>query len=180
MTIKNRVLTRGLRVLGLLMLAGAFWSAAPGAGPALAGEQAACDFLNQEEVGRVVGFEVAKPESKPANPLGMSICFFDAAKAQGMRFAQLQLVTASSPRLKKMGFTPARLYQNNTGFLEGPEKVEGVGQEALWGGSGLKLGAGLHVLHEKAYFVVLAQVGQDEDCLAKSKELAAVVIGHLK
>ena len=148
--------------------------------PTWAEEKQACDFLTVEEVSQVMGTPVSPPEAKPANPMGQTICFFDAPKAGGVTFAQLQLVTASSPKLKKLGFTAAGLFKNNTGFLDNPKKIDGVGQEALWGGSGMKMGAGLHVLCPGAYFTVIAQAGDEEACLEKSKQLAALVIAKVK
>ena len=76
------------------------------AGPVYAGEPHACDFLTVQEVTQVMGFEVSAPESKPTNPLGQSICFFDAPPAAGLSFAQLQLVTSSSPSSRKWALPP--------------------------------------------------------------------------
>lgn len=140
----------------------------------------ACDYLTVDEVTQVMGFEVSLPERKPANPMGQSICFFDAPQEQGMRFAQLQLVTSSSEKLKKLGFTATSLFQNNMGFLENPLKVGGIGEQAFWGGSGIKMGAGLHVYYKDVTFSVLANAANEEDSLAKSKKLAGIIIGKIK
>ena len=150
------------------------------AGPVYAGEPHACDFLTVQEVTQVMGYKASDPESKPTNPLGQSICFFDAPAEAGLSFAQLQLVTSSSPKLKKMGLTAAALFTSNTGFIDGPQKITGLGENALWGGPWMKMGAGLHVLHKDVYFVVMAKTDTEEASLAKSRELAQIIISKIK
>jgi hypothetical protein len=149
-------------------------------GPALAAEPHACDYLTAAEAAQATGLQFAPPQRRPANPLGQSICFFDPAPEAGMRFVQLQLVTSDSPRLRDKGFTAESLYDNNTGFLSDPRPVEGLGEKAVWGGSGMKMGAGLHVYARDAYFVVLSQAGGDAASLSQSRALAERVLAKLK
>lgn len=168
----------GYRQLIFLAVVGFFLAAKPHA--ATAGAAHACDYLSTDEVARVMGFEVGAPERKPANPMGESICFFDAPPAQGMKFAQLGLVTSASEKLKKLGFTAASFFDNNTGFMDNPLKVDGLGEKAFWGGAGMKMGAGLHVYYREVSFTVLAKAASEEESLTKSKALAKIVIDKIK
>jgi hypothetical protein len=158
-----------------------FFLAIP-AKPGSADDRHACEFLTVDEVAKVLGMKIAFPEKQASNPLGQSICFFDTPQEPGVRFAQLQLVSSSSSGLKSKGFTAESLFDNNTGFIEKPVLVPAIGQKAFWGGSGMKLGAGLHVYESGVYFVVLAQVGDEDECLLKSVQLSKIVINniHLK
>jgi hypothetical protein len=167
-----------LFLLPLAVLAALVWLA-PGPGPAAAGGGHACDYLTAAEASQVTGLQFAAPQRQPANPLGQSICFFDPQPAKGMRFVQLQLVTSSSPELKDKGFTAESLYDNNTGFMDGAQPVAGLGDKAVWGGAGMKMGAGLHVYARGAYFVVLSQAGDAGRSLAQSRELARIILDKL-
>jgi len=156
---------------GLLLLA---------AGPAAAGDTHACDYLDKSEVAQVIGMKVDKVESQPANPMGQSICFFDIEAGMSVRFAQLQMMRTGWAKRGGPAFEAGTLFANNMSFLENLQQVEGLGEKAYWGGSGLKLGAGLHVLYQDSYFTVQAATGDPEANLQKSRELAELVIGKIK
>lgn len=148
------------------------YSSRPAAGEA----KHACDYLTVDEVASVLGFQVSQPERLPANPLGQTICFFDAPQEQGMRFAQLQFVASSSKDLKAKGYTTASYFDTIVGYMDTPLPVDRIGEKAFWGGAGISMGAGLHVRAAGVYFVVLAKSANDEDSLSKSKNLAAIVV----
>ena len=146
---------------------------------ALAEAPHACDFLDRQAVARVMGLEVVDVKAEPANPLGQSVCFFDLSTT-AMRFAQLQMVRTSWPGISDKKFTAASLFENNMGFLDGLEEEKNLGEKAYWGGSGLKLGAGLHVLYRDCYFTITTATGDEQTSRAKARELAALVLDAIK
>jgi len=144
------------------------------------GGKHACDYLNKDEVAKVMNKKVGDIEEQPPNPMGQSICFFDIPEDMAVRFAQLQMMRSGWTKVKGKQFEAPALFENNMSFLDNLQKVEGVGDKAYWGGSGLKLGAGLHVLYKDAYFTVQAATGDSGKNLEKSKELAVIVLNQLK
>lgn len=140
----------------------------------------ACDYLSRDEVAAALGVTIGDVHSQPANPLGQSICFFDIPADLAVRFAQLQMFRTSWAKHPGDNFTAASLFENNMGFLENLQEIPGVGDKAYWGGSGMKLGAGLHVLYKNAYFNVQAGTGDQDRNLQKSKELALLVVKKIK
>ncbi len=139
----------------------------------------ACDYLSKNEVVKVMGSEVVEVEAQPENPMGQSICFFDIPADMAVRFAQLQMFRSSWAKLSGADFTASAMFENNMSFLDNLQEISGVGEKAYWGGSGLKLGAGLHVFYKDSYFTVMVATGDDERNLKKSKELASVVISKI-
>ncbi len=139
----------------------------------------ACDYLNKNEVVKVMGSEVVEVEAQPANPMGQSICFFDIPADMAVRFAQLQMFRSSWAKLSGADFTAPAMFENNMSFLDNLQEISGIGEKAYWGGSGIKLGAGLHVLYEDSYFTIMVATGDLENNLKKSIELASVVIGKI-
>lgn len=86
-----------------------------------------------------------------ANPVGIKICFYSAS-ATDQKFAELAVTSAADapPNLVDKGsLKPA--YDNERQFLNAAdlEDVPGLGDAAYYGGSGLKPGAGLHVLEDE-------------------------------
>jgi len=101
---------------------------------------------------------------------------FDVPADMAVRFAQLQMVrTAWAERGGKAWNAPS-LFENNMSLLDNLQEIAGIGEKAYWGGSCLKLGAGLHVLYKDAYFTIQAATGDEQHNLQKAKELAAVVL----
>lgn len=78
------------------------------------------------------------------------------------------------------GRTAAWLYDNNQDYLDQVQEIEGVGDRAYWGGSGLKAGAGLHVVQgEDIYFTITVGLGNEEDDLKASREIAEMVLNRI-
>lgn len=146
--------------------------------PVYGADNHACDYLTAEEVQQIMHTPVSKTEAQPANPLGQSICFHDLG--EGMRFAQLQMVRSSWEGLAEKHLTAATLFANNMSFLDNIQDVAGMGEKAYWGGTGLKLGAGLHVLYQDSYFTVMAATGDAQTSLEQSQQLAQKVLARLK
>lgn len=141
----------------------------------------ACDYLTRDEVAAVMGAHVGEVESHPANPMGQSVCYFDIPAGMKIRFAQLQMVRSDWAAKAGTNWDASSLFTNNMSFLDGLQDVSGIGETAYWGGSGLKLGAGLHVLEQDVYITVQAATGDEQSSLETAKSLARLVLekaGH--
>jgi hypothetical protein len=150
------------------------------AAPVFSAGTHACDYLSRDEVAAVLGTTIGDVQSQPANPIGQSICFFDIPADMAVRFAQLQMFRTSWAKHPGDSFKASALFENNMSFLDNLREISGVGDKAYWGGSGMKLGAGLHVLYQDAYFNVQAATGDADRNLEKSKALALLVLPKIK
>jgi len=170
--------TKGVAVKGgmpfLLTAILAFWTT-----PSFSGEEHACDYLSKDEVKMVMGVDIGEVKHQPANPMGQSVCFFDIPSDTAVRFAQLQMFRTGWG--KKVGQWDApSLFKNNMSYLDSLQEISGIGEKAYWGGSGLKLGAGLHVLYKDTYFTVQAATGDPDGNLEKAKALAGLIIKKIQ
>jgi len=145
---------------------------------ASAADKHACDYLKQSDVERIMAVKVVSIEKQDANPMGQNICFFDTGGETAVRFAQLQIMRTGWS--KKTQFDAPTLFANNMSFLDGLQAIDEIGDRAYWGGSGMKLGAGLHVVYKDAYFTIQAATGEDEKNLTTAKKLAEAVLTRLK
>lgn len=136
----------------------------------------ACDYLSRDEVTAVLGIAVADGEAHAANPMGQSVCFFDIDAGMALRFAQVQMVRTGWGKQADKGWSAPSLFENNMSFLDNLEKIEGLGEKAYWGGSGIKIGAGLHVLYKDAYFTIQVETGDEAKNLEKTRALASVLL----
>lgn len=147
---------------------------------ACAGEKAgdhACDYLSKDEVEAVMGVAVGEVDRQAANPLGHSICFFDIPAGMKLRFAQVQMIRSAWASHE---WNAGSLFENDMSYLSDKQEISGVGDKAYWGGSGMKMGAGLHVLKGDVYFTVDAASGDEQVDLQKAKELAARVLANIE
>jgi hypothetical protein len=140
----------------------------------------ACDYLTKALVEEVMGTVPAAPELQSANPMGQTICFYDLPAGVGMKFAQVQMVRSEWAERSPAKFKVDELFANNMSYLEGLVEIQGIGQKAYWGGSGIKLGAGLHVLSDDTYFTVIAETGDEKSTLEKTQILARRLLDILR
>ncbi len=141
-----------------------------------------CALITQQEAAEALGGVVqAGKLRQTANPLGQRICFYEGRSAAAMRFVQISLVTTAglSEDLRRSGYSAAKLFQDSKKLLGRPKPVKGLGQEAFWGGSGLKAGAGLHVLARDVYLNISVAAGDARRDLEAAKVLAQKALARL-
>lgn len=141
-----------------------------------------CLLISQDEAAAALGGAVKAGELKgAANPLGQSICFYNGQGENAVRFVQISLVATQNmnSNLRESGYTAAKLFKDSKKLLGKPKEISGLGDEAFWGGSGLKAGAGLHVLGKDAYLNISVASGQDKRNLEAAKELAEKALERL-
>jgi hypothetical protein len=141
-----------------------------------------CMLISQEEAAAALGGAVKAGELKgAANPLGQSICYYEGQGENTVRFVQISLIATQNmnDNLRDSGYTAAKLFEDSRKLLGKPRKISGLGEEAFWGGSGLKAGAGLHVLAKDAYLNITVASGDSKRNLEAAKELAERALARL-
>ncbi|MGW8169371.1 MAG: hypothetical protein ACWGHH_05150 [Sulfurovaceae bacterium] len=116
-----------------------------------------CEMLETKDIEEIfpgAKVKITTHDTVPANPLGMKRCFWDASE-DDMKFVQLTI--SSDAETKVMAVD--KQFENNRQFIENAKSISGIGDEAYYGGSGLKAGAGLHVLVKNKGVLLGVQVG---------------------
>jgi hypothetical protein len=152
-------------------------------------DEFACGLLTREETQAVQGepFKSTKANQGPGPGFRVSQCYFelptpvnsivltvtrkaDGANARDPRenWHELFYGERKSEREK----------EKEEGGEKGPQKVEGVGDDAFWSGS--RVGGALYVLKGDSYFrISVGGAGDQAQKLEKSKTLAAFVLKRL-
>ncbi len=124
---------------------------------------------------------ITKHDTKPVNPLGQKICYWSLSDTD-MFFVQLSISSDDDAKAMKVN----KQFENNKQFIDGVKTIEGLGDSAYYGGSGLKLGAGLHVLlkDKGIMFNIMIGLGRGNNDQQKhidiEKKLAQKIIEGLK
>lgn len=102
-----------------------------------------CEMLSMSDIevlfpGSII--QITTHDKESANPLGTRRCFWEVP--DDMKFVQLSISTDAESKAMKV----SRQFEGNKAFIEGEKPITDVGDEAYYGGSGLKMGAGLHAI----------------------------------
>jgi hypothetical protein len=164
----------------------------PSSSSSTAPDQFACGLLTKEETQAVQGepFKSTKASQGPGPGLRVSQCYFelptpvnsvvltvtrkaDGANARDPRESWHELFNGEHPRERDR-----EREKDKEGEEKGPQKIEGVGDEAFWSGS--RVGGALYVLKGESYFrISVGGAGDQAQKLEKSKTLAAFVLKRL-
>jgi len=148
-----------------------------------------CDLLTVADLTEVFpgSTPVLSRHDTEANPVGMKICYYDISE-KSMNYAQLAVINvADAPANIVKGNSLKPLMDSEKSFLQAGDiqTVEGLGDEAYYGGSGLKPGAGLHVLDNQHGVKIDISVGlgfgssDQAEHLKIEKALAEKALSHL-
>ena len=138
-------------------------------------------LVTKADVEAVLGAAVKDPKVT-TNPMGQKTVFYSpAAEGTKVRYVQISLnQTAAMPeRMTKNGMSAPRLFADTAKMLSDLKEVPGLGDKAFWGGSGLKPGAGLHVLKGHAYFAVDVALGNEQACRQAAEKLARQALSRM-
>lgn len=116
-----------------------------------------CEMLTSKDIQEIfpeASTKITTHDMKPANPLGMRRCFWEASE-DDMKFVQLTISSDSESEAMKVD----KQFENNRQYIQNVKSVSGVGDGAYYGGSGLKAGAGLHALVKNKGVLLGVQVG---------------------
>lgn len=142
-----------------------------------------CQMLETKEIEEIFpgeNIKITTHDTAPANPLGMRRCFWDAS-ADDMKFVQLTISSDAESKVMSVD----KQFENNRQFIEDPTSISGIGDGAYYGGSGLKAGAGLHVLVKNKGVLLGVEVGlgfgnaDEQKHIEIEKSLAHKVIQRL-
>jgi hypothetical protein len=156
-------------------------------------DEFACGLLTREETQAVQGepFKSTKASQGPGPGLRVSQCYFelptpvnsivltvtrkaDGANARDPRESWHELFYGEHPRERER----EREKDKEGEEKGGPQRVEGVGDEAFWSGS--RVGGALYVLKGESYIrISVGGAGDQALKLEKSKTLAAFVLKRL-
>ncbi|MGE5405177.1 MAG: hypothetical protein ACM3PP_09560 [Candidatus Saccharibacteria bacterium] len=138
-------------------------------------------LLTKADVEAVLGAP-AKEQPVKTNVMNQKIYFFEPVK-QGtqVRFVQLSVVQTSEmpEKLTKYGTNAKSLFADTTKMIEGATPVPGIGDKAVWGGHGLKMGSGLHILKGDVYLNIDVGLGDGPKDLEAEKKLAKIVLDRM-
>ena len=147
----------------------------------------ACTLLTREETQAVQGepFKETKPSQKENAGLTMSQCYFELpTPANSIVLTLTQRGGGADARDPKQNWQelfhrPKTSEKKEEGKEEaGPEKIEGIGDEAFWTGS--RIGGALYVLKGNSFFRISVGGGGDRaEKIDKSKKLAESILKRL-
>jgi hypothetical protein len=143
------------------------------AAPGLAKAPAACELITPAEAGQASGLKLKPGKLTGPNPLGQTICFFDSENDSALHYVQIT-ITDPPPKMRAH-MSADKLYKRIVADMGGAAPVPGIGDEAVWGGSGRKKGAGLHVLLGDYYILVDVATGDSQRNLEAAKKLAMLI-----
>lgn len=139
-------------------------------------------LVTKADAEAALGVPVKDPEVV-TNPMGQKILNY-AAAAEGRQAGMVQVSvnqTAAMPeRMRRNGQSAPKLFEDSAGLLGEVKPVPHLGDKAFWGGSGLRAGAGLHVLKGEVYFIVSVSMGSEEADFAAAEKLARQALVRLK
>jgi len=138
-------------------------------------------LLTKADAEAVLGTPVKDPEVI-TNPMGQKILNYKpVAEGTQVRYVQISVnqTAAMSERMIKNGMSAPKLYDDSVKLLGGVEQVSGFGDKAFWGGSGLKAGAGLHVLKGQVYFSIDVALGDEQADRQAAEKLAKQALGRM-
>lgn len=142
-----------------------------------------CKMLETKDIEEIfpgANVKITTHDTVPANPLGMRSCFWEAS-ADDMKFVQLTISSDAEATVMPVN----KQFENSRQFIENAISISGIGDGAYYGGSGLKAGAGLHVLVNYKGVLLSVQVGlgfgntDEQKHIEIEKSLAHKVIQRL-
>jgi hypothetical protein len=141
-----------------------------------------CTLLDANKLEQLLGFTLLRPQSGYAdNPLGERYChYFDNQDSDQIRF-NLSVVFESSidPVLRDNGLTARQMFDGRKASPTLIQSVEGMGGEAFWGGTGVELWNGLHVLVHDVYLQVNVNSGDEELDYRVARNMAVMALERL-
>lgn len=141
-----------------------------------------CTLLTKEVVERELGLTVGSPQSGYAeNPLGERFCRFPDPGRTSENRVVISIVFNGSidPALLNDGYNVQRMHEGRKASPDLIQVVDGLGDDAFWGGSGQELWNGLHVLIHDLYVQVDVSSGDSELDYRVARNLAVTALEQL-
>jgi hypothetical protein len=142
----------------------------------------ACDLLQEADVETILGRPVGDAVQTTAdNPLGETVCIIPDPENPDHTLVQLSIVynQGMQPFLQENGYTVEQLYDGRNIGGGQTESIRDVGDKAFWGGSGVEMWNGLHVLVWDVYLDIDVSSGSARDDLQRAEAIAGAVLAEL-
>ncbi|MBP7866367.1 MAG: hypothetical protein KA419_10490 [Acidobacteria bacterium] len=139
-------------------------------------------LVTKADAEAALGASVKDPEVV-TNPMGQKILTYTAV-TEGRQAGQVQVsvnqTVAMPEKMRRNGQSAPKLFDDSASLLGEVKPVPNLGEKAFWGGTGLRAGAGLHVLKGEVYFTVGVSLGSEEADFTASEKLARQALERLK
>jgi hypothetical protein len=141
-----------------------------------------CSLLKRAEIEAEMGMSLGEPQSGYVeNPLGERYCSFPDPEDSEKELFRVSIVFNDSidPALLNDGYNVLRMFEGRKASPELIQVVNGVGDEAFWGGSGADLWNGLHVFVYDVYLQVDVNTGDEQLDYHVARNMAVAALERL-
>jgi len=141
-----------------------------------------CSLLMLEEIEDELGIQLGESSFEVTDdPIGEMICTFHGADEGDLPVVRLVVVfnEGMKPFLRQNGYSVGHLYAGRNVSDRYTKPVADIGDEAFWGGSGVELWNGLHVLLWDVYLQININSGDEGKDLDSSQKLALIALERL-
>ncbi len=141
-----------------------------------------CSLLMSDEIEDELGIQLGESSFEAAdNPIGEMICTFHGVDEDDLPVVRLVLVFNEGMEgfLRQNGYSVDHLFAGRNVSDRYTKPVADIGDEAFWGGSGVELWNGLHVLLWDVYLQIDVNSGDEGNDLEAAQKLALIALERL-
>jgi len=141
-----------------------------------------CSLLMPDEIEDELGIPLGESSFEAAdNPIGEMICTFHGAEEDDPPGVRLIVVFNDGMEafLRQNGYSVDELFAGRNVSDRYTKPVADIGDEAFWGGSGVELWNGLHVLLWDVYLQIDVNSGDEGKDLDAAQKLAIIALERL-
>ena len=141
-----------------------------------------CSLLMPDEIEEELGIQLGESHSEVVdNPIGERVCTFSGADDDDLPVVRLVVVYTEGMEtfLIQNGYSVNNLYAGRNVSDRFTKPITGIGDDAFWGGSGVELWNGLHVILWDVYLQIDVNSGDEGNDLAAAKNLALIALNRL-
>ena len=141
-----------------------------------------CSLLMPDEIEEELGIQLGEHLSEVVdNAIGEMICTFPGVDDEDFPVVNLVVVYTEGMEtfLIENGYSVNHLFAGRNVSDRFTKPVADIGDDAFWGGSGVELWNGLHVLLWDVYLQIDVNSGDEGDDLEAAKNLAIIALNRL-
>ncbi len=141
-----------------------------------------CSLLMPDEIEDELGIQLGESSFDVAdNPIGEMICIFPGENEDDLPVVRLVVVFNEGMEafLRQNGYSVAHLFAGRNVSDRFTEPIADIGDEAFWGGSGVELWNGLHVLLWDVYLQINVNSGDEGNDLEAAQNLVIIALNRL-
>jgi len=141
-----------------------------------------CSLLMPEEIEEDLGIQISEPFFEAVdNPIGEMVCTFPGENDDDLPVVRLVVVYSEGMEtfLLQNGYSVDHLYAGRNVSDRYTQSVPDIGDDAFWGGSGVELWNGLHVLVWDVYLQIDVNSGDEGNDQEAAQNLALIALDRL-